>query len=65
MNPLFDPDPVLDNIANPPPGPEDTLDAGLPNDLVVVAAVPEPTSLALLAIAALGLAGIGRTRRSS
>ena len=63
--PLFDPSPVLDRIANPPTGPDDTLDDVLPNDLVVVAAVPEPSSLALLALAALGLAGIGRTRRSS
>jgi hypothetical protein len=58
------PDPP-DDIANLPLGPDDPLDAGLPNDLVVVAAVPEPSGLALLAIAALGLAGIGRTRRSS
>lgn len=60
---LFDPEPILDRIVNPPPGPGDPVDAALPNDLVVVAAVPEPSSLALLAIAALGLAGIGRTRR--
>jgi hypothetical protein len=67
QNPLLPllPDPPLDDIANPPLGPDDTLDARLPNDLVVVAAVSEPSSLALLAIAAMGLAGIGRTRRSS
>jgi hypothetical protein len=56
--------PPLDDIANPPPGPDDTLEDVLPHDLAVVAAVPEPSSLALLAIAALGLVGIRRTRRS-
>ena len=61
MEPLFSP--VLDPIVNPPLGPDDPLDNLVPSDLVVAAAVPEPTSLALLAIAAMGLAGIGRTRR--
>jgi hypothetical protein len=61
--------PVVERIAGGDPGPGESpaltprLEAALPSLLLVVAAVPEPTSLTLFAIAGCCLAGLRRARR--
>jgi hypothetical protein len=59
--PLFQPSRTPDQIAGESPGAQ--LPDSAPADLVVVAAIPEPTSLALFAVAALALIGARRRRR--
>jgi hypothetical protein len=69
--PLFnDTEPLVERIASGTPGPgEDPFraprleSAARPTDLLVAAAVPEPTSLLLFAIASFSMAGLGRARR--
>jgi hypothetical protein len=58
--PLFHPSTTPDAIVSEPP--DDTLPDSAPADLVVVAAIPEPTSLALFAVAAVALVGARRRR---